>query len=65
MTYGSFDYFSLKIILILASLMFMSSLNFMLSRVEHEKCFMTQGPGCKCSRHFLMAKFINLFHMFL
>ena len=39
--YGSI----LKIPLILAILIFMSNLNIMLSCVEHEKSFITLGPG--------------------
>ena len=30
---------------ILANLVFISNLNFMLSRVEHEKCSLSSGPG--------------------
>ena len=36
---------NLKSPLILAISVFMSSLNFMLSLVEHEKSFITLGPG--------------------
>ena len=39
-----FDYLNLEIPLILAVLIFMSSLKFMLSCVEHEKSFITLGP---------------------
>ena len=42
-----FDDISLNISMILASLIFMGSLNFILSRVEHEKSFITLGPGLK------------------
>ena len=35
---------NLKLPLILAISVFMSNLNFMLCRVEHEKCFITCGP---------------------
>ena len=36
---------NIKFSLILANLVFVSSLNFMLSCVEHEKSFITSGPG--------------------
>ena len=41
----SFDKLSLKIPLILATLIFMSSLSFMLSRVELKKSSITLGAG--------------------
>ena len=40
-----FDDLNLKIALILAILIFMINLNNLLSRVEHEKSFITLGPG--------------------
>ena len=42
---------NLKFQLILAISVIMSSLNFMLSRVEHEKSFITSGPGGKSHQH--------------
>ena len=42
---SGFDEINLKFLLSLAISVFMSSLNFMLSRVEHEICFITLGPG--------------------
>ena len=41
------DDLNLKISLILVILIFMSNLNFMLSRVEHEKSFKTPKTGDK------------------
>ena len=47
-----FDDLSLKIPLILAFVIYMSILNFMLSRVEHEKSFIIPAPehGCKLTQ---------------
>ena len=39
-----FDDLNLKFPLILAISVFRSSLNFMFSRVEHDKCFIISGP---------------------
>ena len=41
----NFDDLKLKVSLILAFSIFMSSLNFMLSCVEHKKGFITLGPS--------------------
>ena len=46
---------NLEFPLILAILLFMSSLNFMLRRVEHEKSFITSTPVLKIDIH------LNLF----
>ena len=48
----------LKFPLILTISVFMSRLNFMLSRVEHEKSFITSGPGRKrftCKQAYLIC----------
>ena len=46
---GFYD-LNLKMLLILAILIFMSSLNVMLSKVEHEKSFITSEPSWKPRR---------------
>ena len=54
----SFGNLILKFLLILAISVFMSSLNFMLSRVEHEKCFITWEPGFFVSFRFFCAHIV-------
>ena len=41
-----FDDLNFKISLIVTILIFISNLNFMLSKVEHEKCFIYLGASC-------------------
>ena len=41
-----FPLINVKMPTIAGILTFMSRKNFMLSRVEHEKSFITSGPGC-------------------
>ena len=47
-----FGNLNLKFPLTLAISVSMSSLNFMLSSVEHDKCFIALGPGIQVIKHF-------------
>ena len=42
---------NVKMPTVVGILTFMSRIKFMLSLVEHEKSFITPGPGLKCQRH--------------
>ena len=53
---------NVKMPMIVGILTFMSRINFVLSRVEHEKSFITSGPGLCClSRHFGQATSVKIF----